>query len=58
MTMPLNKDFSVPIMEMIKKNVTLQALNLQYSNIADKDEDGKNALYFSIEQKIVSIQSC
>jgi ankyrin repeat protein len=54
MTMPLNYSFSSLITDMIKSNVTIQALNLEHTNIGYKDEKGRNALYFSIETKNIS----
>lgn len=51
MTMPLNRDFSSLVMDMIKSNVTIQPLNLQHTNIGAKDQKGRNALYFAIETK-------
>ena len=54
MTMPLNHSFSSLVVDMIKSNVTIQALNLKHTNISYKDEKGRNALYFSIETKNIS----
>lgn len=51
MTMPLNRNFASLVMDMIKSDVTIQPLNLQHTDIAAKDEKGRNALFFSIETK-------
>ncbi len=51
MTMPLNRNFASLIMDMIKSDVTIEPLNLQHTDIASKDEKGRNALFFAIETK-------
>ncbi len=51
MTMPLNRNFSSLVIEMIKNNVILQPLNLQHTDISAKDDKGRNALYHAIETK-------